>query len=58
VAAAVRIFDFFGLEADPALAEELMQRPPSSGRWRSAHPELAAEVMYAGVGALRRFGHI
>jgi hypothetical protein len=52
-----RLFEFVGLDADPALAREVVTTPASLGRWHAHDPELVAELHAAGGRALAAFGY-
>jgi hypothetical protein len=54
-----RVFDFFGLEGDPAAAARSELAPPESiGRWRGEDPDILGALHEHGGAALRRFGYL
>jgi hypothetical protein len=59
VAQVRRVFDFLGLEGDPAAAARSELAPPESiGRWRGEDPEILGALHEHGGAALRRFGYL
>jgi hypothetical protein len=49
---------FLGLEGDPAELAELVEPPPTLGRWRELDPAVARELEGIGAPGLRRFGYL
>ena len=54
-----RIWEFFGLDGDPAEAARVELAPPESlGRWRPEDPDVLGALHEYGGAALRRFGYL
>jgi GT2 family glycosyltransferase len=58
VEATAEVLRFFGLAGDAAqIAAEVVQAPPTLGRWRQAEPELQGRLSERAADALERFGY-
>jgi hypothetical protein len=53
-----KVLRFFGLEGDvDAIGAEVVEAPPTLGRWRDADPELQTRLTERAADALTRFGY-
>ena len=52
------LLDFLGLEGDPAELAELVELPPTLGRWREVDDALVRELERIAAPGLQRFGYL
>ncbi len=55
---AARVFDFFGIDGDPAAAGALVRPPRTLGRWRSKPDRVIRRLNELGEPSLSRFGYL